>query len=121
MYSFLLFGFLMLIFHTVGICIRYTYIVLLTILALIGGRRVYKYVGWLHRFTDIYKNPEEERKYHSRKIMIQICFSFIAMYSLYAIMAKYLCETWQLVLSSFQFIPNHPIYAEHLFRTFFII
>lgn len=121
LYSLVLFSLLIISFHTVGICIRYSYIVVLTLAAILLGSRVYKYVGWLHRFTDIYANPPEDRISQSRKIIIQIGFSFIGMYTLYAVMAKYLTQTMQLIFSSLQFIPSHPNYANQLFKTFFII
>lgn len=46
------------VFPIIGMFVRYSFIVIMTIAAVLGGKNMRKSMGWLHRYTDLIEKTE---------------------------------------------------------------
>lgn len=114
---FLLTGF----FIFVGIFVRYFIISLLTVLAIIIGKRFVGYAGWVSRYINLIKRGEGESWFKRGGLKFQIGLGIVGMNVLYTIMAYFLFVNFEMVLASFDFIPANPKYLNKALISFLMI
>lgn len=114
---FLLTGF----FIFVGIFVRYFIISLLTVLAIIIGKRFVGYAGWVSRYINLIKRGEGESWFKRGGLKFQIGLGIVGMNVLYTIMAYFLFVNFEMVLASFDFIPANPKYLNKVLVSFLMI
>lgn len=101
----------------VSMTVKYAYICFLTLLAFVGGERLSKKIGWLHKYLVLVRNSGNRR--HGFKLKVQLILAIIGMYALFTTGFYLLTEALELVFKQ-EFILNIA-YVETLIETFFII
>ena len=92
-------------FYLISIAVRYGFI-LTTLLFSQLGSKCYMRVGWMERFLGIYRNKTHERGgIRNSQIKLQIVFSFLAMYSLLAIIGYLLSKAGAAVFGWIKVLP----------------
>lgn len=120
-YSFFCFFLLTGFFIFVGIFVRYFIISLLTMLAIILGKRFVGYAGWVSRYLNLIKRGEGESWFKRGGLKFQIGLGIAGMNILYTIMSYFLFVNFEMVLASFDFIPANPKYLNKVLVSFLMI